>query len=139
MTLLELAVTLGAVGHFVVPLASVQVPHRLGWKEELSRLRPLNRKLVWVFGAFTVLTILSFGVLTALLRRELLAGDRAAGMLAAFIGVYWTARIGVDLFYYCATDWPHGRAIYVGHLMLLGLFASLATTYVAFAATAWWP
>jgi len=42
---------LAGLGHFLVLAASFQVPSRLGWAAELSRLRPLNRKLMWVYGS----------------------------------------------------------------------------------------
>lgn len=129
----ELIVGAG-LGHFLILAASFQVPKRLGWAEELSRLRPLNRKLMWTYGGFTVLTIVAFGVMTLFLREELLRGDRAALALAAFIGVYWSARIGVDLFYFEHADWPQGRGLVLGHALLMLLFAFLALTYLGLVA-----
>ncbi len=131
----SLALWLAGIGHFVIVLgASAQVPTRLGWKEELARLRPLNRKLMWTQSAFTVLTIIAFGILTLFLHGELLRGDRAALGLAFFIGIYWTARIGVDLFYFRHSDWPEGRTLAVGHALLLSLFIALALTYLGLVA-----
>ena len=91
---------LAGAGHFVILFASFQVPSRLRWKEDLAQLMPFNRKLLWVQGGFTVLTIIAFGTLTLALHAELLRGDRAAMGLACFIGSYWTARILVDAFYF---------------------------------------
>ena len=64
--ILGLILWLAAAGHFSILLASLQVPFRLGWREDLARLRPFNRKLFWVYGGFTVLTIVAFGTLTLL-------------------------------------------------------------------------
>jgi hypothetical protein len=50
--------------HFAILLASFQVPYRLRWKEDLNQLMPFNRKLLWVQGGFTVLTVVAFGTLT---------------------------------------------------------------------------
>jgi hypothetical protein len=91
---------------------------------------PFNRKLLWVQSSFTVLTIIAFGILTLVLHAELLRGDRAGMGLACFIGIYWTARILVDAFYFSHADWPKGRAFVVGHTLLTLLFASLAVSYV---------
>src|SRR5947208_3082501 len=96
-------------GHFIILFASFQVPYRLRWREDLKQLLPFNRKLLWVQGGFTVLTIFAFGLLTLALHAELLRGDRAALALALFIAVYWTARILVDAFYFSHQDWPKGR------------------------------
>ncbi len=134
--LLSLALWLAGIGHFCVLLASFQVPHHLGWKEDLPKLRPFNRKLMWVYGGFTVLTIAAFGAMTLTLHDEFLRGDRAAAVLAAFIAVYWTARILVDFLYYESADWPKGRHFAVGHFMLNALFFALALTY--WAAVGWY-
>jgi len=116
--------------HFVILFASFQVPYRLGWKQDLQQLMPFNRKLLWVQGGFTVLTIIAFGTLTLALHTELLRGDRAALGLACFIGTYWTTRILVDAIYFSHADWPRGTAFVVGHALLAMLFSLLAASYV---------
>jgi alginate O-acetyltransferase complex protein AlgI len=139
MEALGLALWLAGLAHFAVLGASVQVPARMGWREELPRLRPLNRKLMWTYGGFTVLTIVAFGALTLALHAELLRGDRAALGLAAFVGVYWTARLGVDLLYFGHADWPPGGRFVLGHALLMGLFLFLAGTYLGLVAWHVWP
>ena len=124
--LFDLDLWLAGVGHFAILIASFQVPYRLKWKQDLAQLTPFNRKLLWVQGDFTVLTIIAFGTLTLALHSELLRGDRAALGLACFIGLYWTARILVDAFYFSHEDWPPGREFVVGHFLLTGLFVFLA-------------
>lgn len=126
--LFSLALWLAGVGHFCVLGASFQVPARLGWKEDLPKLRPFNRKLMWTYGGFTVLTIVAFGTLTLFLHDELLRGDRAALGLAGFIGTYWACRIGVDFLYFSHEDWPTGPYFKLGHALLTSLFAALAAT-----------
>src|SRR5437763_17125308 len=92
---------------------------------------PCNPKLLWVQSGFTLLTIIVFGVLTLVLHAELLRGDRAALGLASFIGIYWTARILVDAFYFSHADWPKGKQFAVGHVLLTTLFCFLAASYLA--------
>jgi hypothetical protein len=116
--------------HFVILFASFQVPYRLSWKRDLQQLMPFNRKLLWVQGGFTVLTIIAFGTLTLILHTELLRGDRAALGLDCFIGIYWTARILVDAIYFSHADWPKGKLFVVGHALLTLLFSWLAASYV---------
>jgi alginate O-acetyltransferase complex protein AlgI len=122
----SVALWLAGIGHFCVLIASFQVPSRLGWKDDLRKLTPFNRKLMWVYGGFAVLTIIAFGTLTLALHAELLRGDRAALGVALFIGVYWAARIAVDFVYYEHKDWPRGRGFAFGHVLLTSLFAYLA-------------
>jgi len=128
-SLFGLALWMAGIGHFCVLVASFQVPIRLGWKEDLAKLTPFNRKLMWVHGGFAVLTIVSFGVLTLALHDEMLRGDRSALYLAAFIAVYWTTRIIVDFTYYEHKDWPRGGGFVLGHTLLTLLFIFLAATY----------
>jgi hypothetical protein len=126
----DLDLWLAGAGHFAILMASFQVPYRLRWKEDLKKLMPFNRKLLWVQSGFTVLTILAFGTLTFLLHTEMLRGDRAAIGLASFIGVYWSARILVDAFYFSHTDWPQGTEFVIGHFLLTSLFSVLAASYL---------
>jgi alginate O-acetyltransferase complex protein AlgI len=125
----DLILWLAGAGHFVILLASAQVPSRLRWKQDLAQLMPFNRKLLWVQGGFTVLTIIAFGILTLALHTEMLRGDRAAMGLACFIGSYWTARIVVDASYFSHDDWPQGREFVIGHILLTALFVALACSY----------
>lgn len=135
----SLALWLAGAGHFCVLIASFQVPYRLHWKEDLLKLTPFNRKLMWVHGAFAVLTIIAFGAMTLFLHKEMLAGDRAALAIALFIGVYWAARIVVDFTYYEHGDWPSGRGFVVGHILLTLLFAFLSATYLGVVVWHAWP
>lgn len=128
--LFDMDLWLAGALHFVILIASFQVPHRLGWKRDLQQLIPFNRKLLWVQGGFTVLTIIAFGTLTLVLHAELLRGDRAALSLAGFMGIYWTTRIVVDAIYFSHSDWPKGTTFVVGHALLTMLFSFLAASYV---------
>lgn len=127
----DYALWLAGFGHFVILIASFQVPGRLEWNRDLAQLKPFNRKLLWVQGGFTVLTIIAFGSLILGLHSELLSGDRAAMGLAVFIAVYWTARVLVDAFYFSHSDWPRGRVFVIGHILLTSLFTSLAAIFAA--------
>jgi hypothetical protein len=130
-TFFDLALWAAGIGHFVILIASVQVPGKLEWKRDLAQLKPFNRKLLWVQSSFTVLTIIAFGTWTLVLHQEMLRGDRAAMGIAAFIGIYWTSRISVDAFYFSHTDWPQGRQFVIGHILLTTLFSCLALTYIS--------
>lgn len=136
--LFDLDLWLAGAGHFVILFASFQVPSRLRWREDLARLMPFNRKMLWVQSSFTVLTIIAFGTLTLTLHKELLRGDRAALALACFIGTYWTARILVDALYFSHEDWPQGRMFVIGHALLTSLFVALACSYLGLVVWQMW-
>lgn len=136
--LFDLDLWLAGVAHFVILFASFQVPYRLHWKEDLEQLMPFNRKLLWVQGGFTVLTIVAFGVLSLVLHRELLRGDRTALGLTCFIGVYWATRVVVDAAYFSHSDWPKGRVFVLGHILLTSLFTFLSASYLGLLAWNVW-
>jgi len=119
----------GAAGHLLVLGASYQVPDELEWKEDLESLKPLNRNLIWTYGGFIVLTIVSFGVLTAVFHGEFVSGSPVALGLRVFIAAFWTARILVDSFYFSHDDWPEGVKYVVGHTMVTSLFLLLVGIY----------
>lgn len=125
----SLCLWLGSIGHFCILGASFQVPKRLGWHEDLPKLSRFNRKVFWTYGAFIVLCIVSFGVMTTILHGELLRGDKAATVLSVFIGVFWAARVGTDLFYFKHDDWPRGWEFELGHVALTFLFACLSVLF----------
>jgi hypothetical protein len=129
-SVLDLALWVAGFGHFGLLGASFQLPARLKWKQDLAQLMPFNRKLLWVQSAFTVGTIVAFGIMTLSLHQEMMRGDRAALALALFIGLYWTARLVVDGFYYAHEDWPKGRTFVIGHFILNIAFVCLAATYL---------
>lgn len=128
---LSIALWLAGIGHFCILFASFQVPGRLGWKEDLPKLTPFNRKLMWVYAGTTLQTIIAFGILTLFLHDQFLNGDRAAIALAVFIAIFWTTRILVDFLYFEHSDWPQGIQFVVGHILLTTLFFALALTYWA--------
>ena len=134
---LSLALWLAAAGHFCVLIASFQVPYRLRWKEDLSKLTSFNRKLMWVHGGFAVYTIIAFGTMSLVLHEEMLKGDRAALALTFFIGLYWLLRIIVDVAYYSHQDWPEGAAFRVGHVLLTSLFVFLSSSYLGLTLWHW--
>lgn len=123
------ALWFGAAGHFVVLAASFQVPKQLDWSEDLASLRPLNRRLMYTYGAFIVLTIVAFGVITAVFHGEFVSGNPVALALSGFIAVFWSLRLAFDQFYIPHDYWPSGLYFVVGHALLTTLFVSLVLVY----------
>ncbi len=125
-----LIIALG-VAQFLVLFASFQVPTRLRWKEELPRLSTLNHKLMWTYGSFIVFTIVSFGIITLVLREDMLQGTRAGLAVATFIFMFWGFRLAIDTFYFRSSDWPRGPFMQMGHVMLNCLFLFVFCGYGA--------
>ncbi len=133
--LFNLALWLAGITHLCLLGASCQLPYRLNWKDDLKKITPFNRKLMWTYYYFTTMTIIAFGIMTLLYHDELLIGSRDALALAVFIGVYWLARISYDVFYFSHADWPKGQRFVIGHALLMFAFIALTLTY--FSLVAW--
>lgn len=128
-TMLAFALQVAGAGHFLVLVASFQVPSRLGWKEELPRLRPLNRKLMWVYGGYIAAIIALLGTMTLNLIPEMMAGEKGALAIAGLTALFWWSRVAVDAFVFEHADWPEGPEFVIGHTLLTCLFVTLASIY----------
>lgn len=130
MTILEWALIGAGVLHFGLLLAASSVPRVLDWNTELRKVNSLSRQLILVHGGFIALTIVAFGAITLLASAELVAGSLVALLLTTFIGVFWLARLGIQLFYFDARPWLTTWWRRYGYRALYGVFAYLATVYL---------
>src|SRR5688572_26345001 len=111
MTRLQIALIAAGVLHFAILTASALVPLVLDWRKHLSPLPRFLRELVWVYGAFIVLTIIGFGALTLLCSGQLASGSPLARAVCALIAVFWAARLGVQLFLFDVRPIIAGRPV----------------------------
>lgn len=116
--------------HFALLPVSFAVPFVLDWRRQFATLSPFNRRIVWVHGAFIVLVIIGFGTLTLVERAAMSPG------LAAFIGLFWLARLLTQLFYFEAREWPGGWWAVLGRHATTALFAFWAALYLGVATSA---
>ena len=133
---LELLIFAGGILHFGILLASAMVPKVLDWKASLAKLDGLFRQLVWVHGAFIVLVIIGFGVLSVALADDLASGTPLARGMCLFISLFWAARLVVQFFVFDAKPYLktallkagyHGlTVVFVYHTVVYGLAAFLS-------------
>lgn len=123
--LLDWLPTLAALLHFA-QLPSMVIARRvLDWQGELSRLKPINRRIIVVIGGGIVVVILGLGVLVLALHGRLLHSAAGVG-LCAFLSVFWAYRGAVQLLVY-ARLWPEGQRW--AHRALSVLFVVLTCSY----------
>jgi alginate O-acetyltransferase complex protein AlgI len=122
-------VPIAGIAHCLPLIGGSQLPSKLEWKSDLTKLKPFNRKIMWNYGAFIFLLIIAFGCETFIFREEMVRGDPAALGLAALIFGFWLLRVMVDLFYFSHSDWPEGPEFVIGHALLNSAFVFLIVVY----------
>jgi hypothetical protein len=127
---LETLLILAGLGHFGILVASFMVPKALNWKTNLASLPPFLRSLFWVYGAFIVLTIAGLGTLTLLHAKAMATGEPVARSLAAFIAVFWSARLFVQFFIFDAGAFLTSTVRKIGYHTLTLAFIAQAVVYV---------
>jgi hypothetical protein len=136
-TYLPLLLTVAGFLHFGLLLAGFSVPRVLGWDSELKKVNPLTRQVVLVHGGFIILTIIGFGLLTLLAGRDLLSGNRLALLATLSIGLFWTGRLLIQVFYFDAAPWLTTRFLKIGYRSLYFVFAYFSFVYLAAAWMNW--
>src|SRR5262245_31595455 len=126
---LAILILIGGVLHFGILLASALTPRVLDWKKELTKLDQLTRQLVWVHGAFIVLVIIGFGVISVALPAELAAGTRLARGVCGFISLFWLTRLAVQFFVFDAKRYLTSAWMKLGYHGLTCVFAYHAVVY----------
>ena len=126
---LELLIFAGGILHFGILLASAMVPKVLEWKGSLEKLDGLFRQLVWVHGAFIVLVIIGFGLLSVVLAGDLAAGTPLARGICLFISLFWAARLVVQFFVFDAKPYLKTTLLKVGYHGLTVVFIYITVIF----------
>lgn len=129
MNLIIPALQLAGLLHFAILVASFLTPSALQWSENLKPLPPLLRQLFWVYGAFIVLTIVSFGTVTLLHAPEMVDGAPLGRSLSVVIALFWTARLVVQWFVLDAKPFLTRPLYRIGYHLLTVAFVYLSAVY----------
>lgn len=136
--MLATLIFIAGVLHFGILIASALVPQVLDWRSSLAKLDPLLRQLIWVHGAFIVLVIIGFGVISLVYASELASGTALARGVAAFIAIFWGARLAVQFFVFDAKPYLKSRFLAIGYHGLTVVFAYIAVVYAIAAIAPHW-
>ncbi|MFA6094066.1 MAG: hypothetical protein WC986_14095 [Elusimicrobiota bacterium] len=122
-------VFLAGLLHFCQIPALFFAPTMLGWKEDLEKLRPINRMIFFVIGWAIVLTVIGLGIVVMTDPNALVSGQRLGTALSAFLGIFWTYRGTIQVAVY-PKIWPGGFMGRASHYGLVALFTFLAGIYI---------
>ncbi len=93
---MKLLLHLAATVQLLILIASALTPWVLNWHKNLVVLHPFLRRLFWVYGAFIVMVIIAFAILTFVHVDAMADGQPVARSLCAFIAIFWGARLFVQ-------------------------------------------
>jgi hypothetical protein len=110
-------------------IAASLVPRVTDWKKNLGSSDPFFKSLVWTYGFFIFLTVLSFA-LFSIFRTELLTdGNRTGKYLCGFISIFWLARLFIQFFIFKTPDFLKTGPMKFGYNTLTLAFLYLTITY----------
>jgi hypothetical protein len=128
---METVLRLAGAAQLVLALASLAIPHVLGWAEEARKLRPLTRQVFWTYAAYIWAFNVSFGLVSATLPGSLLDGSTLARGVCGFIGAYWGARLLLQFFYFDRAELAARAVTRLAEAALVCLFAGLVAVYMS--------
>jgi len=121
------ALLLAGALHFTQIPAMFLLPRVLDFRNELSRLSEMNRRLVRVVLAGIMMCVLGLGAVVVISPAQML--DTLLGRsLGAFLALFWACRGGAQIAVYSKV-WP--RSSRWSHWALSALFALLTLLYAA--------
>jgi hypothetical protein len=128
---MSLAWHLRLAGAALIALALLHAtfPRRFAWRDELPRLSLLNRQVFVVHTFFIAVVLLLFGGASLFLADELLAGGRLARSVLGAFTVFWSLRLGVQLFVYDRALWRGNPAHTRVHAGLTLFWSYLVLVY----------
>jgi len=124
-------IRLAGLAHLVVLGAAFAVPRIVNFKDNLAKVTPFMRHLVWVYSAFIALVVAGFGIGSFLHAEALAGGTPLARSICLFIAVFWTLRLVVQFFVYDPAPFRKNRWIIAGYHALTAAFLFFVAAYGA--------
>ncbi len=129
--LLNTALIVAGWLHFTLLAAGLSLPRVLRWDQDLQKVDPFTRQVILVHGAFIALVIAGFGTVTLVGADALVRGGLLSAALAGLIGLFWTGRLLVALFYFRPGKWLSTAFRKTGYTALTFVFAYFSFVYLS--------
>ena len=115
--------------HLAITSAGLVMTLVLDWRRTLLPLCALTRHIIWTHGAFVLMTIIGFGVISLLLPRQLASGEPIARAICAFIAAFWALRLLIGLLFFDARPHLTSNVLKLGYHGLTIVFVFFVVTY----------
>lgn len=115
MSILETLIFISGILHLGTLIGSAQVPKELKFKEELPKVAPLMRHWTLVAGAYVVLNLIAFGVISLTMSKELASGSPLARAFCGYVAIFWSFRLVVQFFVFDAKPYLRNWFLTLGY------------------------
>lgn len=122
---------LAGVGQLFIAGITFWLRRIIGWREDVAKLRPLNRCIVFTYGYYIQTFSLIFGLICLLQTRELLGKTPLAADWVLLMATYWLGRLVLGFVYYDTREITTQRTLYrLGEYFFEALFAAQVIAFL---------
>ena len=93
---LATCIFIAGIGQLSILVASALVPIRLKWREEFQKLSPLHAQMYWVYGGYTVMSIIALALICLINSTEIASGSLLARSVSLYMFVFWSVRVSLQ-------------------------------------------
>lgn len=120
---------LAGLGQIGLVAGSLVIPKILKWKDELNKVQPLIKQIFWTYAGYILVTNFCFGLISVFATNTLIDKSILATAVTGFIALYWFSRIAIQFFYFDRKNFPDGKILLLGEVLLIALFVFLTLVY----------
>ena len=129
--LIERLLILAGLLHLAITSAGLVMTLVLDWRRNLTPLCALTRHIIWTHGAFVLLTIVAFGVVSLAFPAALASGEPLARAVCEFIATFWAIRLFIGFFLFDAAPHLTHTSLKLGYHGLTVVFTFFVLCYGA--------
>jgi hypothetical protein len=126
---MEILILTAGIIQLSILSASILVPTVMEYSHVMVSLKPMMRKLIWVYGVYVAGTILFMGLLSVLFPARLLDGGVMKFILLFYV-IFWGGRLYLQIFVYEMKEFLTEWWMRAGYNMLTLSFIFLTTVYL---------
>ena len=141
MKMLPIFLRIAGLGLIALALLHIRIGRHLNWREDVTRLTPVNASIFHVHNFFICLVLVLMGLPCMLDPHVFLEKSRAAAWVSWSIAAFWTVRLYFQWFVYRADLWRGKRMetrvhwwftfVWLGLTTLFGLCAAVQMGWLA--------
>lgn len=122
-------ITMAGMIQLLILVTAAFAPKVVDWEKNLSSSDPFFKSLVWTYGFFICLTVLSIALFSIFKSELLTNGNQAGKYICSFISIFWFARLFIQFFIFKTPEFLKTGPMKFGYNTLTLAFLYLTITY----------